>query len=561
MAKHRILIVEDNKNNVIRLRFLLEHLGYDVVGAAATGENAIAAARSMTPDLILMDIKLQGELDGIAAAQQIHAESDVPIIYLSAYATSTMLERIKISEPYAYLTKPIDERSLHSAIEVALDKYQMERRLRESEREIAHRLAQTQTLREIMLAAAATLDFDQVLERTVQMVHSCMGVSFVSFVIPCPDEQSLRLHGSQIGFEEPVDPIRIPIDRSVSGHVYQTGEPVVLPDVQTCPYYFAGAEGIRSEIAVPVRVNGKVRGVLDLESRRLNAFNENSLEFYTAIAGQLSITLQNADLYAATEQHARELQWALDQSLELDRLKNEFIQNVSHELRLPITLIKGYSTLLATGELGELNDEQQQAAAIVARRCDSINDLVGDILLILLNEESPADHQPVHLAPLLQGSVDDFHIQADQAGLSLHLDIEPEVRPVYGITSHLQRVMDNLLSNAVKFTPPGGSITVKLAQQNGHAVLRIADTGIGIPRDEHQRIFDRFYQVDGSAQRRYGGTGLGLALVKEVVESCGGCVEVESEPGCGSTFTVCLPTDSHKTASSRLAPTPRQSTC
>jgi signal transduction histidine kinase/AmiR/NasT family two-component response regulator len=554
MTKPRILIVEDNKNNVIRLRFLLEALDYEVVGTAATGEDAITTAQNTAPDLILMDIKLRGEMDGIEAARQIHTQSDVPIIYLSAFATSKMLERAKISEPYAYLTKPIDERSLHGAIEVALDKHRMERQLREKEQEIAHRLAQTQTLREIMLAAAATLDFDQVLERTVQMLHTCMDVEFVSFVIPCPDGQELRLHGSQIGFEEPVDAIRIPMDESISGHVYQTGEPTMLSDVRTCPYYFAGAEGIRSEIAIPVRVNEEVRGVLDLESRQLNAFDD-ALDFYTAIAGQLSITLQNAELYQTAERHALELEQALDQSLELERLKGEFIQNVSHELRLPITLIKGYSTLLANKELGELNAEQERAAAIIARRCDSINDLVGDILLILLNEEITFDRDRVHLPPLVKATVDDFYVQAQQAGLNLQADIHPEVEPVYGITSHLRRVMDNLLSNAVKFTPAGGTVTVNLVQEDGQAVLRVQDTGIGIPASEHQRIFDRFYQIDGSAQRRYGGTGLGLALVKEVVEACGGCVEVESELDCGTTFTICLPTTSGGEALP-LAPAP-----
>jgi signal transduction histidine kinase len=402
-----------------------------------------------------------------------------------------------------------------------------------------------------MLAAAATLDFNQVLERTMQMLHTYMKLDMISFVVPGPESHIMHLHPSQIGFEVPLDTIRVPIDQSVAGRAYQTGVPILVADIHTCPYYFEGAPGVRSELAIPVRVNEKVRGVLDLESRKPNAFNKASMEFYAAIAGQLSITLHNADLYAATEQHAHDLEGALEQSLELERLKGEFIQNVSHELRLPITLIKGYSTLLATGELGDLNDPQQRAANVIARRCDNISDLVNDILLILLNEESPADHTPVHLQPLLKATVDDFHVQADHAGLSLHADIHPDVQPVYGITEHLRRVMDNLLSNAVKFTPEGGSITVNLTQENGHAMLRVRDTGIGIPPEEHQRIFERFYQVDGSARRRYGGTGLGLALVKEVVEACDGCVEVKSKPGDGTTFTICLPTTKGATASTQ----------
>jgi signal transduction histidine kinase len=128
-----------------------------------------------------------------------------------------------------------------------------------------------------------------------------------------------------------------------------------------------------------------------------------------------------------------------------------------------------------------------------------------------------------------------------QAELTLHAEIASGLPPVSGAPIYLRRVLDNLLGNAVKFTPPGGAITVRLRREGDLAVLEVSDTGVGIPTSQLERIFERFYQVDGSARRRYGGVGLGLALVKDITETYGGRVSVESQVDAGSTFTVYLP--------------------
>jgi signal transduction histidine kinase len=125
--------------------------------------------------------------------------------------------------------------------------------------------------------------------------------------------------------------------------------------------------------------------------------------------------------------------------------------------------------------------------------------------------------------------------------LTIVADLGPDVPAVVGDMVQLRRMLDNLLSNAVKFTPAGGQIAVRLHRINQHVRLEVADTGIGIPREKLARIFERFYQVDGSTTRRYGGVGLGLALVKEIVETHGGTVAVESEVERGTTFCVTLP--------------------
>jgi adenylate cyclase len=227
---------------------------------------------------------------------------------------------------------------------------------------------------------------------------------------------------------------------------------------------------------------------------------------------------------------------------ELDRLKSEFIQNASHELRMPLALILGYAEMLDMGEMGELEPEQREAVGVITRRARMLRDLVEDITFILQAETNLPDPEPVRLDELTLAVVKEFQIAVQEAGLTLRTDIARGLPPVYASPTYMRRVMDNLIGNAIKFTPEGGAITISGWREGDCVALEVSDTGIGIPADKLDHVFERFYQVDGSATRRYGGVGLGLALMKEVVEAYGGRVAVDSEMDVGSTFTAILPT-------------------
>jgi signal transduction histidine kinase len=203
--------------------------------------------------------------------------------------------------------------------------------------------------------------------------------------------------------------------------------------------------------------------------------------------------------------------------------------------------------MLDAGELGEVPSEQQKPVAIIARRARMLGDLVKDITLILEAEVSAPDPEPIPLDELVQNAVEDFQVELEQAELTLQAESEPDLPPVSGAPTYMRRVLDNLIGNAVKFTPAHGTITVRLRREEDRVALEVSDTGVGISEDKLERIFERFYQVDGSARRRYGGVGLGLSLVKEIVEVYGGNVTVESELHKGSTFTAYLPTFTAKT--------------
>jgi len=407
--------------------------------------------------------------------------------------------------------------------------------------ETLRRLAEARVLKEVMLAAASTLDFDQVLQRTLETLQSAMQVEFLSFALPDADGTALRIHPSCIGYPPEAGSIRLPLDASICGRVFQTGEPIAAGNVRAVPYYCCANPAVRSELAVPVRFGGQVIAVLDVESVQLNAFDEDDMAFYAAIAGQLGVALENAWLYQQVSRQADDLAAAVARLEELDRLKNELIQNISHELRTPLALVRGYAAMLAAGEFGTLQPAQQRPLDIVTRRARMLSDLVEDITLVLEVEAHPPEPEPVAFDELARLAVDDFRIAADKAELTLTVDIPADLPSVGSSPLHLRRVLDNLLMNAIKFTPAGGEVAVRMWQQDGYVLLRVSDTGIGIPADKLTRIFDRFYQVDGSLKRRYGGVGLGLALVREIVEAYGGSVTVESELGCGTVFIVSLP--------------------
>ncbi len=239
----------------------------------------------------------------------------------------------------------------------------------------------------------------------------------------------------------------------------------------------------------------------------------------------------------------RELTDAYARLQELDRVKDQFVQNVSHELRTPVGIILAYAELLDNGELGKLQPQQQDSVSIIARRACLLKKLVDDLTILMEAEEGLSKHEIIDMAELVAALSADFQIMAHKAMLSLSAEIAPDLPYIKGDPAHLRRACDNLIGNALKFTPAGGAIKVRLWPDNGNVVVEVADTGIGIPLEQQERVFDRFYQVDGSMSRRYGGVGLGLALVKEIVQDHNGHISLESEPGRGSVFRIALPAD------------------
>ena len=414
--------------------------------------------------------------------------------------------------------------------------------------ETTMRLAQTRVLREVMLSAASTLDFDQVLRRTFRTIWKHMEIEFIGYAIPDEAAGCLEYHPSRIGDDTLPEHLDIPMDRSVCGRVFQTGEPVILGDVREVDYYHSVSGEIRSELAIPVSIGERIIGVLDVESRQVNAFGEEDVNFYTAIAGQLGVALNNADLFLREQLHSRELEvqstqlaLALEDLQALDRLRDEVIQNVSHELRTPLTLIQGYTELLLSGDLGEIPTSQKRTLELIYARTLTLAKLIQNLRILRTVSGREMILTPISVADALTTAADDYAVFAEQAHSSIVVDIPDDLPLVRGSVEHLRIAFSHLIDNAIKFSPEGGEI--KLAAWANELLVHISvqDQGIGIAPQHLEHIFEKFYQADGSTTRRFGGMGIGLALVWEIVEAHDGSVQVDSKPNMGSTFTVILP--------------------
>jgi signal transduction histidine kinase len=217
------------------------------------------------------------------------------------------------------------------------------------------------------------------------------------------------------------------------------------------------------------------------------------------------------------------------------------IQNVGHELRTPLGLIKGYVELLVAGDLGELLESQRSALQVIRERTAILTRLIHNLTVLQTVPREALALAPVSVVEIVQGVLVEFERPAAEMDIAFETHLPAELPSALGDQERLALAFGHLIDNAVKFSPGGGTVTLRAWAGDGAVCVSVADEGIGIPPESLSRIFDRFYQVDGSARRRFGGMGIGLALVWEIVEAHEGTVIVESQVGKGSTFTVQLP--------------------
>lgn len=260
-------------------------------------------------------------------------------------------------------------------------------------------------------------------------------------------------------------------------------------------------------------------------------------------------------------QKTEALQAAYDRLKELDRLKSTFLATVSHELRTPLTSIIGYSDMLATGIAGDLNPDQSEFVETIRTKGDHLLALISTLLDLNKLEQGNLSvrREPIDAAALVDDVVKTLTPSAAKKAVSLEVELEPKLGPLSADPVRIRQVLFNLGENAIKFSPRGSRVVVSvravelegadddamglvlMAAPRRGMELSVADSGPGIAPGERHRIFDAFYQVDGSSTREHGGAGLGLSIVKRLVEAHGGSVTVESELGIGTTFRVTIP--------------------
>ena len=285
------------------------------------------------------------------------------------------------------------------------------------------------------------------------------------------------------------------------------------------------ASGMDSAVWLPVASRGVLFGAFELAADGTRKRDDELLARLETLAGQ----------FAAFAERRRAEE-------EAERIKGEFLGLVSHELRTPLTSIIGYTELLLDVEAEGLSERQREFLEVVRRNGERELRLVGDLLLLVMIEAGSfsIELDTVELGPLVKECVNAARPRAEAEQVELRVETE-DVPELNGDGDRIAQVIDNLLSNALKFTEEGGEVVVRLRAGEGNAVIEVQDSGIGIPKDEQERLFDRLFRASGATEMHIPGIGVGLTIVKALVEAHGGEVSVESVEGEGTTFRVALP--------------------
>jgi len=256
---------------------------------------------------------------------------------------------------------------------------------------------------------------------------------------------------------------------------------------------------------------------------------------------QLRNALEDANrfLEQRVAERTAELQEALRKLSELSQMKANFVANISHELRTPLTHVKGYLELLATGALGSLSVEQKNALQVSQRAAGRLESLIDNLILFSLaaRGEMTLRLAPVNLNKVAGEIISYSRTKADDRNVALHFNEQPGIPHVQADEEKISWAILQLIDNAIKFTPSGGGVTLSIQPESDTLIMvSVSDTGIGIPASRMNELFEPFHQLDASPTRRYGGTGLGLALVREIVSAHGSVIEVQSTEGKGTRF-------------------------
>jgi signal transduction histidine kinase len=414
---------------------------------------------------------------------------------------------------------------------------------RDAERAVVER---EQTIREVVRRVHQAVGQHDVLDATVREVAAATG-SDGAFILGVEggvahdvlaEWTADGVPGLGVGSSLPVDAQR---DANF-GLLLQQWHALVIDDVVSTGFLpqtreILGELQVGSMILAPVLGEDEPLAVLVMvTSGRARPWPPGSDRLAEVVAAHVATALTHARLYEREREMVQRLR-------ELDEAKSDFVASVSHELRTPLTSIRGYAEMLGDGDAGELTSDQGRMLEIVQRNADRLLSLIEN-LLTLSRIESGAfrvARVPVALDDVVRATLDELRPQAAAAGVVLEADVTGCIPAVLGDRAQLERVLFNLLSNAIKFTVDGGRVTVRLRASDDGVEMSVADRGIGIPAAELDRLFGRFFRSSISQQRAIQGTGLGLMIVKSIVEHHEGDISVESEEHVGTTFTIRLP--------------------
>ena len=400
--------------------------------------------------------------------------------------------------------------------------------------ETSRHLAETNVLQEVMLAAATTLDFDQVLARAIQTIHHALDIESVSFVLPHESGDHMVVHPSSIGVVHLAESQQLPIDASVCGQVHTTGQSRLIHDVSKTVYYFPLSPKTASELCVPVHVDGRIIAVLNAESHQLAAFTRNDLRLFEAIAAQLGTVMKNVQLFEAEREQRRLVEQSQAQLVQSEKLAatGRLSASLAHEINNPLQAIHNSLQLVLAFPLEP--EEEREYLELADEEVGRLVDIVTRILEFA--RPSRREKQPTEVNDAIEKTLALTGKYFQHRHITLRRDLSSGLPSIAAVPGELEQVFLNILLNAVDAMPDGGTLHVSSClMENDHLEVSFSDSGVGIPPEHLGRIFEPFFST------KEGGTGLGLSISYGVIEQHGGEITVQSAIGEGTTFTVWLP--------------------
>lgn len=523
MSNEKIIIVDDEPDVLDLCKRILDVKGYKI-RTAHSGQEVIDLAQREQFDLLLTDIRMPG-MSGLEVAQAVKQFSPYIIcVTMTGFSTMDMaIEALKLGVD-EFVLKPFSPQELTATVAKALEK----ERLRKEN----FRLRSLIPLFELNKTLMGTVEVEELLQRLLSIAKAETKADLAQ-VYAVEQANLISQYDSVQDTEATKEQQRI--STQLAQLIITTNQQVNLNLQSATPEQISALEklNVQDLIVTPLKSKEATLGALIL-GRTDNNFAPSDSDFLSVLASQASIALENAKLFA-------EIQGAYQELKKLDHMKSEFINIAAHELRTPLAILMGYANMLEE----DLQGTQQEYVSMITRNALRLSSLIDDMLHLQSLEYGTVSlsQDPLNLPLVVQATINDLTLWVAEKKLTIQLDIPADFPQMITDRQKFDLIIINLFNNAIKFTPVGGQIVFSARASGAYALMTIKNTGISIPQDKLERVFDRFYQVESSLTREHGGIGLGLAIVKGMVEVCGGEIRAESEEDASTTFIFTLPLD------------------
>src|SRR5688572_24744735 len=535
----KILLVDDKPDKLLALEAVLEDLGQEIV-RAYSGRDALRCLLNDDFAVILLDVNMPG-MDGFETASLIRerpSTHDVPIIFVTAYGDETHIARGYQLGAVDYIHAPVMPEVLRSKVGVFVELFKKSQQIKRQADSLHRRASQLQRLASasVMISSAQSIErmLQAVTDAARDVINSHQAITLFSDPRPGPHRLKVQAFSSYSTKYDEWRKRPLRLEPIVQTSVFRSRAVVRLSEHELMDH---PDWGIVKHVRIPpikggmlaaplIGRGGSHLGVIYLCDRGDGPFSADDEMVAVQLAQMASIAVENS-LFA--------------EEREANRIKDEFLSTLSHELRTPLNAILGWTQIL---QMEELDGEVAHGLQVIERNARAQTKLIEDLLDVSRISTGKLRIVPriVPLSQVIHAAVESVLPAAEDKGVEMAVQLPDAPVKLAADPDRLQQVVWNLLSNAVKFTPAGGRVEVRAEQDGPHVRVRVSDSGRGIDPSFLPHVFDRFRQADSTSTRSHGGLGIGLTIVRHIVELHGGTVKAESPgEGQGSVFTVTLP--------------------